>query len=194
MLVDLICLLFYSHSQSKVESKFQCYMEPSKFNLPAASTPVIMIGPGAGVAPFAAFVDEGDVTIKSKSKICKKDYGDWWLFFGCRHKDGDYIYKDKLERSYNDPEGVLTHLKVAFSRDQGKKVYVQHLIEENQEELWTLIDEKGAMVFVCGGTAMGGAVRDTFKRIFTFYDKGKDGAAYLDQMLKDEMYIQELWG
>ena len=180
--------------QSKVESTFQCYMEPSKFVLPPPNVPVIMIGPGAGVAPFAAFVDEGDITIKSKGQYSKKDYADWWLFFGCRYKDKDYIYKEKLERSYQDEEGVLTELKVAFSREQEKKVYVQDLVEEHQEELWRLIDEKRGMVFVCGGVAMGGAVRDTFKKIFGFYCKGKDGTAYLDDMLKNEQYIQELWG
>jgi len=180
--------------QSKVGSLFQCYMEPSKFILPAPSTPVIMIGPGAGVAPFAAFVDEGDAIIKSKSLYKKEDYGDWWLFFGCRYKDGDYIYKEKMERSLKDPDGVLTQFKVAFSREQDKKVYVQNLIEENQEELWRLIDEEKAKVFVCGGVSMGGSVRDTFKRIFGFYSKSKDGAAYLDRMLRDDTYVQELWG
>ena len=180
--------------QSKPESKFQFYMEDSKFKLPTHKIPVIMIGVGAGLAPFAAFIDEGDTSIKSKSKITKKDYAEWWLFFGCRYKVGDYIYKEKLEKSLNEEDGVLTELKVAFSREQKKKVYVQNLIEENQEKLWELINEKKARIYVCGGVAMGKAVRETFTKIFTFYDKSKNGQKYLDDLLKQDIYVQELWG
>ena len=180
--------------QSKPGNVFQFYMEESKFKLPSHGIPVIMIGVGAGLAPFAAFIDEGDSAIKSKSKVTKNDYGDWWLFFGCRYKDGDYIYKDKLENSYNDKDGVLTELKIAFSREQKEKVYVQHLIEESQETLWELISEKNARIYVCGGVAMGKAVRETFAKIFTFYDESKDGHTYLDDLLKKDIYVQELWG
>ena len=165
-----------------------------KFKLPSHSIPVIMIGVGAGLAPFAAFIDEGDGEIQSKSQVTKKDYAEWWLFFGCRYKDGDYIYKEKLENSHNDKDGVLSQLKIAFSREQKKKVYVQHLIEQCREELWELISEKNARIYVCGGVAMGKAVRETFTKIFTFYAKSKDGHSYLDDLLKKDIYVQELWG
>eukprot|EP01084_Bolivina_argentea_P134039 236503_1 len=88
--------------ESKIDSLFQFYIEESKFKLPSHNIPIIMISVGAGLAPFIAFVDEGDGNIKSKNKINKKDYGEWWMFFGCRYKNGDYIYKEKLEKSYND--------------------------------------------------------------------------------------------
>eukprot|EP00483_Globobulimina_turgida_P004261 UN04270 len=153
-----------------------------------------MISVGAGLAPFAVFIDEGDASIQSKNKIKKKDYGEWWLFFGCRYKNGDYIYKEKLEKSYNDTNGVIDELKIAFSREQEKKVYVQHLVEESREELWQLINDKKAKIYVCGGVAMGKAVRETFTKIFTFYHKDKDGHKYLDNMLKRDLYVQELWG
>lgn len=180
--------------QSKVNNLFQFYMEESKFKLPSHKVPVIMIGVGAGLAPFAAFIDEGDASIKSKSKITKQDFGEWWLFFGCRYKDGDYIYKEKLENSYNDEDGVLDKLKIAFSREQKKKIYVQNLIEDNREELWEIIHDKKARIYVCGGVAMGKAVRETFTKIFTFYDDSKDGHKYLDDLLKRDIYVQELWG
>eukprot|EP01084_Bolivina_argentea_P214474 364087_1 len=143
--------------EASVGSTFQFYIEESKFKLPAHSIPVIMIAVGAGLAPFAAFIDEGDTTIKSQNTIGKADYAEWWLFFGCRYSNGDYIYKEKLEKSYEDKDGVLDGLKCAFSRDQKKKIYVQHLIEENQEKLWKLIHEKQAKIYVCGGVAMGRA-------------------------------------
>ena len=53
----------------------------------------------------------------------KEHFGEWWLFFGCRYKNGDYIYKDKLESAYNDKNGVLDELKIAFSRETDKKIY-----------------------------------------------------------------------
>eukprot|EP01084_Bolivina_argentea_P043785 80633_1 len=180
--------------QSKISDRFQYYIEESKFRLPAHGIPVIMIGVGAGLAPFAAFVDEADANISCGNKVKRTDYGDWWLFFGCRYKNGDYIYKDKLEKSYNSPNGCLKELQLAFSREQEKKVYVQHLIEKAQEELWELIHSKKARIYVCGGVAMGRSVRETFTKIFTFYDKSKNGHEYLDSLLKKDIYAQEeLW-
>lgn len=73
--------------------------------------------------------------------------GETILFFGCRHKNEDYIYDEELEK-YRD-EGLLTKLHVAFSRDQEHKVYVQHLLEQNGEEVWRILD-KGGHVYVCG--------------------------------------------
>eukprot|EP01083_Nonionella_stella_P093288 261381_1 len=180
--------------ESTVGNMFQIYVETSKFKLPMHSVPVIMIAVGAGLAPFAAFIDEADATIQSSNKICKEDYAEWWLFFGCRHQNGDYIYKDKLERSYKSEDGVLDGLELAFSRDHMTKVYVQHLIEANKEKLWQLIHGQHARIYVCGGVAMGRAVRETFIQIFEVYHESKDGHEYLDNMLKHDVYVQELWG
>lgn len=73
--------------------------------------------------------------------------GETVLYFGCRHKNEDYIYEEELEK-YRD-EGLLTNLHVAFSRDQEHKVYVQHLLEQNGEEVWRILD-KGGHIYVCG--------------------------------------------
>jgi len=182
-------------SQCKVGGTLQYYFEDSKFRLPRHETPIIMIGPGAGLAPFAAFIDEGMAIVKSKgAQYSKQDFGEWWLFFGCRYKEGDYIYREKLKEAYEDPEGVLTELRVAFSREQKEKVYVQDLIEKEGRKMWELVDGKKAKVFVCGGVAMGNAVRETFKKIFGKFGDGVDGASYLDRMLGSEQYVQELWG
>ena len=76
-----------------------------------------------------------------------KQVGDTILYFGCRKKADDYIYEDELQK-YQDNE-TLTKLYVAFSRDSDKKVYVQHMLRENKEETWKLL-EAGGHLYVCG--------------------------------------------
>ena len=73
--------------------------------------------------------------------------GDTVLYFGCRKKSEDYIYQDELESYLAD--GTLTKLHLAFSRDQSHKVYVQHLMKENKEEIWKML-EAGGHIYVCG--------------------------------------------
>ncbi|CAB4040517.1 NADPH--cytochrome P450 reductase-like, partial [Paramuricea clavata] len=76
-----------------------------------------------------------------------KPVGDTLLFFGCRHKAEDYIYQEEIEQYHN--EGTISHLFVAFSRDQPEKRYVQHLILENGEVVWNALNNQGH-VYVCG--------------------------------------------
>ena len=93
--------------------------------------------------------------------------------------------------------GVLKELKLAFSRDQKQKIYVQHLIKKNSEKLFELISKENARIYVCGGVAMGKAVRNAFTEIFEFYKTQNNnitGPEYLDKLLKSDTYVQELWG
>lgn len=76
-----------------------------------------------------------------------KPIGETVLYFGCRRQDEDYIYEDELKKFKDD--GALTKLYVAFSRDQAQKVYVQHLLSENGEEIWNILDQ-GGHLYVCG--------------------------------------------
>jgi sulfite reductase (NADPH) flavoprotein alpha-component len=109
------------------------------FRLPAdPDTPVIMIGPGTGVAPFRAFLQD---------RLAGGARGKNWLFFGDQRRDCDYLYRDELE-SYQ-AGGLLTRLDLAFSRDQAEKVYVQHRLREAAAELWAWIQD-GAHIYVCG--------------------------------------------
>lgn len=116
------------------------YVQPNKhFRLPSdPTTPIIMVGPGTGIAPFRAFVEEREATGAA---------GRNWLFFGDQHRATDYLYgeewEDKLRR------GVLTRLDLAFSRDQAQKIYVQHRILENSHEVYAWLEE-GAHFYVCG--------------------------------------------
>ena len=116
------------------------YVEPnSHFRLPEdGNTPIIMIGAGTGVAPYRAFVEH------------RREHGhggDNWLIFGDRNFSCDFLYQ--LEWLRYRKEGTLTHLDVAFSRDQQEKVYVQHRILEQAKRLYSWL-ERGAHVYVCG--------------------------------------------
>jgi sulfite reductase (NADPH) flavoprotein alpha-component len=110
----------------------------SRFRLPGADLPMIMIGPGTGVAPFRAFVEQ---------RVEQGATGDNWLFFGDRNFDSDFLYQLEWQRHLK--QGNLTRLDVAFSRDQDHKIYVQDRIRENSEELYRWI-ERGAAIYVCG--------------------------------------------
>ncbi|MCP4303145.1 MAG: hypothetical protein GY783_21390, partial [Gammaproteobacteria bacterium] len=110
----------------------------SRFCLPGADVAVLMIGPGTGVAPFRAFVEQ---------RAAEGATGKNWLFFGDRNFATDFLYQ--LEWHRHLKQGNLTRLDVAFSRDQRRKIYVQDRIRENGAELYRWI-ESGAAIYVCG--------------------------------------------
>jgi sulfite reductase (NADPH) flavoprotein alpha-component len=113
------------------------------FRLPAdPATPCIMIGPGTGVAPFRAFLQERRATGAA---------GRNWLFFGDRHRKSDFLYREELAGYHQD--GLLTNLDLAFSRDQAERIYVQQRMRERAGDLWSWIND-GATLFVCGAAAM----------------------------------------
>src|SRR6185437_10319945 len=116
------------------------YIQPNKrFRLPSnASTPIIMIGPGTGIAPFRSFLHERRTLGHS---------GLNWLFFGERSAATDFLYRDELHAMHAD--GHLTHLNLAFSRDQDHKVYVQNKMMEQAPTFWKWLQD-GASVYVCG--------------------------------------------
>ncbi|HEY7157393.1 MAG TPA: sulfite reductase subunit alpha [Gemmataceae bacterium] len=120
--------------------RVRVFVHPSHgFRLPASGeTPIIMIGPGTGIAPFRAFLEE------RAALGCK---GKNWLFFGDQRCDFDFLYRAELE-DYRT-RGALTRLDTAFSRDQAHKIYVQHRMKENAATIWAWLQE-GAHVYVCG--------------------------------------------
>ncbi len=105
------------------------------------ATPIIMVGPGTGVAPFRAFLHERRAT---------RSPGDNWLFFGDQHEATDFLLKEELLAM--QAEGLLTRLSTAFSRDTAERVYVQHRMLEHRDELWRWLD-RGAHFYVCGDAA-----------------------------------------
>lgn len=124
----------------RVVDSVPCYMHANKnFKLPEdPNTPIIMVGPGTGIAPFRAFIEE---------RIATGAKGRNWLFFGDRTQAHDYLYGEEWEGYRKD--GILSELDLAWSRDQDEKVYVQHKMLERGAELWSWLQE-GAVFYVCG--------------------------------------------
>lgn len=128
-----------------------CVQAPH-FRLPESpEIPVIMIGPGTGVAPFRAFLQE---------RKAQGGAGKSWLFFGHQHQNTDFLYEDEFNAFMGD--GTLTELTLAWSRDQAEKVYVQDRLREHGAAVWSWI-QSGAHLYVCGDkNAMAPQVRETF--------------------------------
>jgi sulfite reductase (NADPH) flavoprotein alpha-component len=115
------------------------YVHPAEaFRLAAPDAPMIMIGPGTGIAPFRAFLQERQA-IGARGRN--------WLFFGNPHQHSDFFFEDELTAYHRD--GLLTRLDTAFSRDQEHKIYVQHRLLEHASELWAWLED-GAHLYVCG--------------------------------------------
>lgn len=174
----------------KPSGMVRVFNRPSTFRLPQDSNkPIIMIGPGTGIAPMRALLQER----RYQSQVQKKSAGLNILYFGCKKSNLDFLYKDELESFQK--EGVLDKLYLAFSREHKEKVYVQHELSKNSKETWDLIDAKGASIYVCGGVRMGHDVTETLKDI-----AAKEGALsaenaknYLAKLASDGRFIQELW-
>jgi sulfite reductase (NADPH) flavoprotein alpha-component len=159
--------------------------ENNAFRLPEDTTaPVIMIGPGTGIAPFRAFLEERQATGQT---------GDNWLFFGEQRSVSDYLYKEQFLGMEKD--GLLTKLHTAFSRDQGKKVYVQDRMQENAAELYAWL-ERGAYFYVCGDASR--MAKDVESALLDCIAKGSDGtlehaAEYLAAMKKAKRYQRDVY-
>ncbi|MFK7909616.1 MAG: assimilatory sulfite reductase (NADPH) flavoprotein subunit [Akkermansiaceae bacterium] len=167
-------------------SKVSVYVHPNKnFRLPEnGDTPIIMVGPGTGIAPFRAFVEE---------RAESGDKGDCWLFFGDQHYNEDFLYQ--LEWQDHLKNDALGRLDVAFSRDQPEKIYVQHKMLENAAEIWQWL-EKGAHFYVCGdATRMAKDVHDALLEIIgTQGDMNADEAdAYLAALKKEKRYQRDVY-
>eukprot|EP01088_Endostelium_zonatum_P017268 TRINITY_DN5004_c0_g1_i1.p1 TRINITY_DN5004_c0_g1~~TRINITY_DN5004_c0_g1_i1.p1 ORF type:complete len:675 (-),score=177.69 TRINITY_DN5004_c0_g1_i1:52-2076(-) len=179
-----VCTTFLS-DRITVGQTLPCFISSNPdFRLPVdKEVPIVMVGPGTGIAPFRAFMQER----------VKENAGETWLYFGCRNKDSDYLYKKEWEKLAE--EGRLK-LRTAFSRDQAEKVYVQHRIKEDGKDLWELIDKKGAHFYVCGDAKrMAGDVEQTLINI-VMENSGVDEAAakqYITNLEKQKRYQRDVW-
>lgn len=164
-----------------------CFISPGKaFRLPEPEeeVPVIMIGPGTGIAPFRAFLQHRQAT-NAKGKA--------WLFFGEIHADSCYFYADEWDQYLED--GTLDKVTTAWSRDQAEKIYVQHKITENGAEIWDWL-QQGAIVYVCGDAER--MAPDVDKALHDAIAEhgglGVEGAAeYVEQMRKDKRYRRDVY-
>mmetsp|Transcript_25451 Transcript_25451/g.71176 ORF Transcript_25451/g.71176 Transcript_25451/m.71176 type:complete len:1296 (-) Transcript_25451:578-4465(-) len=162
------------------------------FKLPKEdSQPIIMIGPGTGVAPFMGFMEERAVKIKGGAKM-----GPAHLFFGCRSAATDFIYRELLE-SYTK-NGVLSPdgLHVAFSRDNGHlKLYVQDLVRGSAAQIWELL-QHGANVYVCGDAKrMAPDVRKAFQEVAmeTGAMTEKESELWMSSLVSSSRYLEDVW-
>jgi len=176
----------YLSDRVNVGDTIDVFVQVAKgFKMPADdSAPMIMVGPGTGIAPFRAFLEEREATGAT---------GRNWLFFGNPNRKTDYCYGDDFEQW--KANGMLEKLDLAWSRDQDHKIYVQHKIAENAAELWRWIDD-GAYFYVCGdATYMAKDVDDALHALVR--DHGglseDDAAAYVKQMKKDKRYQRDVY-
>ncbi|MFI2837669.1 sulfite reductase flavoprotein subunit alpha [Mycolicibacterium sp. PDY-3] len=154
------------------------------FRLPAGDVPIIMIGPGTGIAPFRAFLQERRAT---------KASGPAWLFFGDRRRDTDFLYGAELQEFAD--AGVLTRLDLAFSRDQETKIYVQQRMQENAEEFYRWLTE-GAYVYVCGDADRMAKDVDAALHDIVARCGGLDAAgahAYVNDLIKSHRYVRDVY-
>ncbi|KAM7541314.1 hypothetical protein Aperf_G00000023570 [Anoplocephala perfoliata] len=120
------------------------YLRRSDFRLPRSPlTPIIMVGAGTGLAPFLGFLQE-----RTFVKLKGGRLGEAMLFYGCRNRNQDCILPDELNEAFNN--GVISHLQIAYSRDQEHKIYVQHLMRDLSETIWNFLKSGGGYLYICG--------------------------------------------
>jgi len=165
-------------NRTKQGERLWIQARPSSFRLPRkSSTPIVMIGAGTGVAPFRGFVREFKAENGARQKTM--------LFFGCQKSDVDFLYKDEFQEALDAEPKVLGELVNAFSREQDKKVYVQHRLRERAQDVAAMVQD-GGYIYVCGATSMGAAIRDELSIALGSPD-------YVTRLLTEGRYIEELW-
>jgi NADPH-ferrihemoprotein reductase len=185
------------------QTKAAVWLRRSGFRLPAdPQAPVVMIGPGTGLAPFRAFIRERAEILRTGAGDGKPPpaaLGPAVLFFGCRRADHDFIYEQELrEAAARGPGGPLSALHVAFSRAPGAKAkeYVQHLMEREGQGLWALLQQPNCHVYVCGDAKA--MAKDVHRALCSVAQKhGKMGTAQAEAFVKGMAdggrYQKDVW-
>ncbi|QBF83730.1 assimilatory sulfite reductase (NADPH) flavoprotein subunit [Shewanella maritima] len=177
-----------SHFLASAEEgqQVKVYVEPNNnFRLPEnPDTPVIMIGPGTGVAPFRAFMQQ-----RSSDGV----EGNSWLFFGNPHFEQDFLYQTEWQQYLKS--GELTQLDVAFSRDQEHKIYVQHRISEQAKQVWQWL-QNGAHIYICGDAER--MAKDVHQALLDVAQtqgglSSDDAASYLDTLRVEKRYQKDVY-
>jgi sulfite reductase (NADPH) flavoprotein alpha-component len=175
-----------SYLAERVGDTIPCYFHPNKnFKLPEDSDkPIIMVGPGTGIAPFRAFIEERQATGAP---------GKNWLFFGDRSHRTDYLYGDEWVEYKKD--GILNELDLAWSRDQTEKVYVQHKMLEKGAALWDWL-QNGALFYVCGDASR--MAKDVDQALRTIAQQEgamseEDSAVWVKTLQKERRYLKDVY-
>jgi len=173
----------YLAERVQLGSSLKIYAQPVRdFQLPSDDTkPIVMIGPGTGIAPFRAFLQE---------RLARGAKGLNWLFFGNPHSETDFLYRDELMGYV--ATGLLTRLDTAFSRDQIKKIYVQDRILEHGWEVWRWL-EGGAHIYVCGDAKhMAGEVDKALQKLIQRHGQ-RDGKTFLRELANAGRYQRDMY-
>ena len=180
-----ICSTFLADRVTS-EVKPRVYVHTNNgFRLPSdGATDVIMCGPGTGIAPFRAFLEDRKATAAQ---------GKNWLFFGNPHSATDYLYQQELTDFQAD--GTLTKLNLAWSRDQQEKIYVQQLMEQNGAELWSWLNA-GAAFYVCGDASR--MAKDVDFALHKVAEKHgrlspEEAAAFIARLKKEKRYQRDVY-
>eukprot|EP00850_Spirogloea_muscicola_P023098 SM000328S12468 [mRNA] locus=s328:29827:33946:- [translate_table: standard] len=165
------------------------FVRTSVFRLPPSpEVPIIMIGPGTGIAPFRGFLQERAALKREGAKL-----GPALLFYGCRRRDEDYLYQEELT-SYLK-EGVIGSLHVAFSREEASKIYVQNHLKAEAKHVWTLVME-GGHIYVCGDAK--GMARDVHSALLTIAANqecisSREAEKRIQQLQHEGRYLRDVW-
>ena len=181
-----VCSTFLAERVVAGETRVGVFVHSNKaFRPPSdAARPMIMVGPGTGIAPFRAFLEERRATgAKGRN----------WLFFGDQRAASDFLYHEELEALLR--EGVLTRLDTAFSRDQAEKIYVQHRMLSQAEELYAWL-EAGAHFYVCGDASR--MAKDVDAALHLVIEKAgrktpEQAAAYVEDMKVSKRYARDVY-
>jgi sulfite reductase (NADPH) flavoprotein alpha-component len=180
-----VCSIFTADRLQSGDSVPIYIQHNDNFKLPAnPETPIIMVGPGTGVAPFRSFMQEREETgAEGKS----------WMFFGDQHFVTDFLYQTEWQKWLKD--GVLTKMDVAFSRDTAEKVYVQHRMLEQSKELFEWLQD-GAHLYICGDEKhMAHDVHETLIQIIETEGSmsREEAEAYLTDMQQQKRYQRDVY-
>ncbi|MFE3033833.1 molybdopterin-dependent oxidoreductase [Streptomyces canus] len=181
-----VCSPFLADADAAADTSVPVHVQRSPhFRPPADSaTPMVMVGPGTGVAPFVGFLEQ---------RRALGQQGPNWLFFGEQHRATDFYYEDELTGFLAD--GTLARLDTAFSRDQRTKVYVQDRMREHGPLLWAWLQE-GAHFYVCGDASRMAKDVDRALRDIAVLHGGMDeagAAAYVKQLATDKRYVRDIY-